>query len=65
MDRLATAQTNRLAGHLASIRSSRVHRLAKWDRPVDSTADALVGTALVRALRTKPYARALAPKADR
>jgi hypothetical protein len=65
MDRFTTAQTNRLAGHLASIRASRVHGLAKWDRPVDSTADALVGIARVRGLRTKFYARALAPEAGR
>jgi hypothetical protein len=65
MDRFATAQTSRLAAHLASIRSSRAHRLAKWDRLVDFTADALVGIALVRALRTKSYARALAPEAGR
>jgi hypothetical protein len=65
MDCFATAQANRLAVHLASIRSSRADRLAEWDRLVDSTADALVRIARVRGLRTNFYARVLAPKAGR
>jgi hypothetical protein len=65
MGRYATAQTKRLAAHLASIPSSRAHRLTEWDRLVDSTADALVGIARIRGLRVKFFARALAPKAGR
>jgi hypothetical protein len=65
LDRSAVAQINRFAAHLASVRPARGRRLAAWDRLVDSTADALVGVARVRRLRTKFYAKALAPKAAR